>query len=161
MGTFATTTSINTILVRFLKGNTTSSDSFGKDLFSAHITRAEAFVKASIASKYSLPFTVIPPEITRITEDIACYYVIRSSNYQNPKEKNSYLEEFKTAFDDLKAIAEGSRKLTDTSGSEIGTRTTSMFQSNTENYTPIFGKDDPTQWQRDDDEIVDQEALRD
>lgn len=160
MSVWLTTTSFNTLLVRFYKGNTTSSDTAGVEIVTTHMDRAEAVVMSAVAARYSMPFTTVPPEVRRIAQDIASYYIIRASTFQEGKEKNRMLEEFKVAFDDLKAIMEGDRKLTLTDGSLLSVKADARMTSNTISYTPIFGKDDPKSWQRDVDEITDQENAR-
>lgn len=160
MSTFATTTSIGKILVGYLIDNTTTTDSGGADIFSAHLDRAEALVMAAVSARYDMPFTTIPPLVRSLTEDIACYNVIRAAHYQDSKQKNQYLEEFKSAFDTLKDIESGKMNLTLTDGSIVAIRSTQRILSANENYTPIFGLDDPAVWNRDADEIEDQSAAR-
>lgn len=161
MGTYATTTSISQVLVGFLQGNSTGTDAEGTNIFSAHIDRAENYVKAVLAKRYeAFSAGAVPPLLTTITQDIACYYVIRAAHFKDSKNKSQYLEEFKTAFVTLKEIANGELSLADTSGSLVAVRSASTYLSNHENYTPIFGKDDPTTWDRDEDEVTDSEAAR-
>lgn len=160
MGDLATTTSVPELLVGFLKNNSSSSDTSAVSMFSRHIDRAEARVKSALAVRYSLPFSPVPPEVRRIAEDIACYFAIRGAHFQDSREKNEYLEEFKTAFDDLKDIVENKTKLAYTDGSLVPVIVSSTYLSSTENYTPVFGLDEPTQWQRDEDEVDDQESAR-
>ena len=160
MGNFATTTSFDYLLVRFYKSLSSTTDTFGSAQVSAHIDRAESLVMSSLAARYSMPFTTVPPEVRRISEDIASVYIIRSSNYQDGKEKNQYLENFEKAFYDLKQLSEGARKLTLTNGSLVSQNTAGRFKSSSLNYTPIFGLDDPINWERDSDEIEDQSEAR-
>lgn len=160
MPSYATTTSITHLLVRYLEDNSTGGDPFGESTTAAHINRAEARINAKLSARYSIPFSPVPPEIRRLTEDIACVYLIRASNYQAGQKKNEYLEEFKSAFDDLELIAKGEASLVFTDGSLVPPLSSGHFVSSDTNYTPIFGKDDPTQWERDVDEIDDQAARR-
>lgn len=155
MAVWLTTTSFSDLLVRFFKGGTTSSDTAGVNIVSAHMERAEAVVMSAIAARYSMPFTTVPPEVRRLAQDIAAYYIIRASTYQDGKEKNRILEEFKEAFKDLKSIESGDRKLTLTDGSLVSVKASTRMTSNTIEYTPIFGLDEQKNWARDIDEIND------
>ena len=110
---------------------------------------------SAIAARYSMPFTTVPPEVRRLAQDIASYYIIRASTYQDGKEKNRILEEFKEAFEDLKSIESGDRKLTLTDGSLVSVKASTRMTSNTIEYTPIFGLDEQKNWARDIDEIND------
>lgn len=160
MGQYATTTAIQHLLVNYLEGNSTGSDPFAASTASKHIERAEARIHSELAARYSLPISPTPPELRRLAEDISCYYLIRASNYQSGQRKSEYLEEFKSALDYLKLISDGEKNLTYTDGSVVQPLSSNHFVSDKTNYTPIFGLDDPDQWQRDEDEIADQEADR-
>lgn len=160
MGNYATVTSVRHLLVRYFDGASSAGDFFGSSLASHHIDRAEAKVNSRLITRYSLPFTVVPPEVRRITEDIACLNIIKASNYQGGQRKNEYYEEFKSAVDDLEAIAKGEAGLTLTNGTELEPKSAARFVSSDTGYTPIFGKDDPTAWERDSDEESAQEAKR-
>lgn len=160
MGTYATTTSIPYLLVNFLKGNSTTGDAFGSTLCSHHINNAEAIVNSHLAVRYSMPFSPIPPDVRRLSEQIACYNIIKSSTYQDVKQKNPYLDDFKSAFEQLKMYSEGTIPLTYTDGSLVPTLSNNILLSSSDGYTPIFGRDDARNWERDDNEIEDTEASR-
>lgn len=166
MGDYATTTSISNLLPNWLKGNTTTSDAPGTSVFSTHITRAESLVNAAVSVRYSLPFIVgttttnVPPLLRTLSEDIACGYALRGSFAQDGASRNEYPESYFAALDMLKMIQSGQIVLTDTGGSVISTRANARIISSSENYTPVFGLDEPTDWQRDSDEIADQESAR-
>lgn len=160
MGTYATTTSIPYLLSGFLKGNSVLTDAFGATLSAHHIANAEGFVNSHLAVRYSMPFSPVPPDVRHMSEQIACYNIIKSSTYQDVKQKNPYLDEFGTALERLKMYTEGTLVLTYTDGSLVPTLSNSIMLSSTENYTPIFGRDDSKSWQRDEDEITDTENSR-
>lgn len=162
MGLYATTTSIPNILPGFLKGNTTSSDTAGVNLFSHHIDRAEARINAAIASRYDIAgFTSgsIPPLLIKLTEDIAAYRVIRATAYR-VADRNEYLEDYKAAEDAIEQLIKGEINLTYTDGSSVAAISASRFLSNTKEYTPIAGLDDEQNWGRDSDEIDEQSSAR-
>ena len=165
MGFYATTTSLSELIPNFLKQNTTTSDTAGTAMFSRHIDRAESVINSAISRLYILPFIVgttttnVPPILRTLTEDIACYYALRSSYTQDGASKNPYLDAYKSAMDMLADLAKGEIKLADTSGSLVAVRS-SRYLSDKEGYTPIFGLDDENEWKRDPDEVSDQEAAR-
>lgn len=164
MAIWLTTTSFETLMVRFYNGMSVTTDAFGASIVTTHMTRAEAAVMAALSSRYNVSdwntSTSCPPEVRRVAEDICSYFIIRASNYQDGKVKNSYLEEFKTSFDDLKNLASGVNKLTDSTGSLIATKAATLISSNTENYPPIFALDDPTSWNVSQAQLDDIEAAR-
>ena len=160
MGIYATTSSLSELLPGSLVGETTTSDARGVSMFSRHIDRAESMVNAYVSSRYNLPFSEIPPAIRTVTEDIACYYFMRNSLTFDPKEKNPYLEEYKTAVEFLESVRDGETNLVATNGSLLATNIDDTLKSSTENYTPVFGLDSAQEWQRDSDEITDQRGKR-
>jgi phage gp36-like protein len=160
MGTYATTTSIPYLLVNFLKGNNTTTDTFGATLCAHHINNAEGAVNSHLGIRYQMPFSPVPPDVRRMAEQIACYNIIKSSTYQDVKAKNPYLDEFRGVFDQLKMYVNGELALTYTDGSLVPTLANNAVLSNTEGYTPIFARDEATKWDRDQNEIDDTEDSR-
>ena len=162
MGLYATTTSISLILPGFLKGNTTTSDTEGTNIFSHYIDNAESKINAVISSRYDITaFTSgsVPPLLRKLTEDIAAYNVIRATGYR-ADDRSEYLDDYEKANETLQKLINGEINLTWTDGSAVAVLSSNRFQSNTKDYTPIFGLDDPQEWKRDDDEISDQEDAR-
>jgi len=98
--------------------------------------------------------------VRTVTEDIACYYAVRSSYTQDGQNRNQYYTEYKTAMDILDQIKDGLLKLALTDGSLVPTNSNNRFLSSSEGYTPIFGNDEPREWKRDEDEIDDQFEAR-
>jgi phage gp36-like protein len=166
MGDYATTSSLSLLMPGYLLQDTTTTDAAATARFSKHVTRAESVVNSAIGRRYSLPFIVgttttnVPPILRTLTEDIACYYAMRNSFSQDGKTKNPYLEEYKSAIDILDSIAKGITALTYTDGSEVPAQSTNLFKSTSRNYTPIFALDEPSEWRRDPDEVVDTDSLR-
>lgn len=163
MGKYVTTTSINLILPHFLKGNTTSSDTVGTDIFSRQIDNAESLVNASIVSRYNITgftSTAIPPLLRQITEKLAIYNVMMITGYAADK-RNEYTDDYKQAKTTLTEIKEGTTKLTFTDGSVVAGLGSSRYLSDKTGFTPIFGMDDESNWKRDNDEIDAQNNARD
>jgi len=160
MGNYATTTSISEILPGFLKGNTTTTDAFGTSVMARRFNDAEAEINGVIAARYSLPFTTVPPLVRSLTAKLAAGYAIRDGFAVEGLRRNQYLDDFKEAKDTLKMLVTGDMKLTYTDGSLVPVNTSSRFKSSAENYTPIFGRDEPKKWTRDQDEIDDTSNAR-
>lgn len=157
MGSYvATFTSLLTI-VPGLPQTTTSTPAYTATgaIITAHITRAESLINAKIAKRYSVPISPAPPLLTALTEDITAYYTYRSVYSQDNHNRLEYFEELKKdAFATLEMIREGDVDLVNSAGSVIAERTDeadSICDSNTKNYTPAFGVDDPLDWKFDDD----------
>lgn len=160
MGSYVTTTSISLMLPGFLKDNTTSSDTEGTNIVNRQINNAEAIVNATIAPYYSISgFTVTPPLLRKLSEDITIYNVIKATGYR-ANDRNEYLDDYRAAFDLLNEIKEGKIKLTYTDGSSVAVLASNRFLSSADGYTPVFGLDSQTNWERDQDEIDDQDTAR-
>lgn len=162
MGVYVTSTAYYLMLPGFLKDSTSAStDTFGTSMMSRQVLNAEGLVNASISPYYSIgDFTAIPPLLRKLTEDIAIYNVIKATGYR-ADDRNEYLDDYKNAIDMLDSISEGKLKLTYTDGSIVPINTNTRFLSDKEGYTPIFGLDNQQNWQRDEEEIEDQDASRD
>ena len=123
-------------------------------------------MNAAVSVRYTLPFTVgttttnVPPLLRTLSEDIACGYALRGSFAQDGASRNQYPESYFSALEMLKQIEKGEIVLTDTGGSVLPTRSNTRILSSAENYTPIFGLDESTDWARDETEIADQENAR-
>lgn len=145
MGIYATTTSFTNLIPNILAGNSTS-DSAGVDALSAHITRAESIVNSYISARYSLPFTVVPPILRTLSEDIASYFHLRGVMVQDGQRENQWYTSYKLAIEMLKDIKDGATQLALTDGSAVGPASTSRFLSSTDGYSQTFNLDSPEDW---------------
>lgn len=146
MGIYATTSSLPFLLPFALKGNS-ASDTTGVAIFSKCIDRAESVVNSFLATRYSMPFSPVPPVVATISEDLACCYFVRGSYVQDGQRENRYDEKFcNAAMELLQQMKDGKIPLTLTDGSLVPTRAASRMLSNTENYSPTFNQDEPTNW---------------
>lgn len=160
MGAYATTTSISLLLPGFLKGNTTSSDAEGTAVFNHHIDRAESKINAMISARYDITgFSSTPPLLAKLSEDVAVYSVIRATGIR-ANDRNEYMDDFQRAETTLNKLMKGEISLTYSNGDLVSVLSSKRFLSSTLDYTPIFGLDEETSWQRDEDEIDDQEDAR-
>lgn len=154
MGEYATTTSFTNLMPYILAGNSTS-DSSGVDAIKAHIVRAESIVNSYISARYSLPFTVVPPILRTISEDITSYFHIRGTSVQDGQRDNPWYTSYKLAIDMLKDIKDGVTPLALTDGSAVGPISTARFLSSTDGYARTFDLDSPESWEVDPDRIDD------
>ena len=160
MGAYATVTSFSLLLPNVLKGNTTTSDTFGTAMLSSHIDRAENTVNAYLSTRYTLPFTSVPPIIRTLSEDIACYYFIRASYVQDGQRKNEYQDSFKIAITTLENIRDGKTQLVLTDGTMVNPMSSNRYLSSTKDYAPTFDLDSPRAWRTDYNRLEDIEEGR-
>lgn len=154
MGTFATTTSLQTLLPGV------SFDTLTTSLCSMCITWAESLVRTSLARRYDMsssPFntsTSIPTHITSITEKIAMGYYFKNSS-RGSKESLSrgqaLIDEGKS---ELKDIATYKTNLLDNSYSPVSNRFRAVYCS-ASSYNTTFNEDDPLHWRPDSNKLSD------
>ena len=149
--TYATFTSI-LISLPGLPQTTTSTPQYTDTsmILSANIVKAENIINGKIARRYSVPFssTAVPPLVITLTEDIATYLSYRSFYSQDNQNKTEIFSELKdTALAILDQLSKSEMDLVDTSGSLLSERSSadysSMVDSNTRSYQPLFDIDDP------------------
>lgn len=166
MGRYVTTTSIPVLMPSFLAGNTTASDTAGVDIFSNATDYAEGELNATIVTRYDpSAWTTtgspgIPPMVRGMAADMACFYSIRNAGVQDAQVKNLSLDTYARVFDRLDLLREGKLAISYTDGSLVPTRSAGRMLSSSEGYTPIFGLDTETAWERDSDEVSDQSSDR-
>lgn len=153
MGTFATTTSLQTLLPGTTFDNATTS------LCSLCITWAEGYIRTALSRRYNMsssPFntsTSIPTSLTSITEQLAMGFYFKNSS-RGSKESISRGEALiKEAKAQISDIAEFRTDLLDNSYSVI-----SSFQSriigSASAYHTTFNEDDPLNWKPDADKLT-------
>ena len=162
MGDYATTTSISNLLPQFLVGNSTSSDTANTAVFSAQIDRAENTVKSMAGARYDISAfrfgtttTNVPPLLRTLSEDMACWFAIRAGYVQDGGRRQEYLDDYKEAKSTLTDIRDGKQVLLYTDGTEVPTRATARFLSDTDGYSHIFNMDDEESWDVDADLLDD------
>lgn len=161
MGSYVSTTSFSMMLPGFLKGNTTTSDTEGTAFMSRQVDLAEGKVNAAIASRYDITgFSAIPPLLSKLTEDIAIYNILKKSGYR-ANNRNEYTDDFRSAEETLKALTDGEMQLTYTNGSMVTSLASSRLLSNTKDYHDIFNLDDETNWDVDSTRLDDISDTRD
>ena len=104
------------------------------------ITMAENIINGKIASKYSVPFTVVPPLIETLATDIAAYFCMRTLFTDDSQNKSEWTATFKESMKILDEIADGRLPVIDSTGTEVARNIEPMY-SNTKDYTPVFDVD--------------------
>lgn len=159
MGSYATTTTISLRMPDFLDGNTTTSDERAAEVFSSFIDKSEAMVNAAVATRYTLPFTTVPPLVRDLSFELAGYFTIRAFSSRDWPSRNDTLDDFKTAFDTLTQLQKGEIQLTLTDGTIVARRGTIIVCSRTDE-DPIFDVDEPTAWAVDQGRLDDLDGAR-
>jgi phage gp36-like protein len=124
-----------------------SASNISSAVISQFIDDAEALINARIAERYTLPFTVAVPLLTRLAiEKTVCDLVRKRIQFHFPAdmlEKSSAGLLCEECAETLDMIAEGNLKLVNASG-EIISETTAQMQvhSNNMNHHPTMGEDD-------------------
>lgn len=154
MGTFATTTSLQTLLPNV------SFDTATTSLCTMCITWAEGYIRTKLARRYNMsasPFntsTSIPTSLTSITEQLSMGYYFKNSS-RGAKESISRGDALiKEAKDQIDEIANFNSDLLDNSYSLISNRNREVYAS-TSAYNTTFNEDDPLLWEVDSDKLSD------
>lgn len=154
MGTFATTTSLQTLLPGVSFDTATSS------LCSICITWSENFIRTSLARRYDMsasPFNTsssIPLHLTSITEKMSMGYYFKNASRGSKESIERGEALLKEAKDEIMAIVKNETDLLDNSYSVISNRSREILAS-TSSYHTTFNEDDPIHWGVDSDKISD------
>lgn len=162
MGTFATTTAIDTLIPGVDLSTTTASS-----LASKCITWAENRVKSCLSKRYDVSAwntsTSVPPQVTSITEMLASGYFFKKISRGGPASIERGNESIKDANSELMELAKKQCDLLDSTGSFVSERSTEVSASvisSTNAYYTTFDEDDPINWSIDPDKVSDIEAGR-
>lgn len=165
MGTYCTTTSLETLMVG------TTFDSATTALATECITQAETEVNKYLSRRYDLsssPFltsTSIPPLVQTVSKWLALSYM-----YENlARGAGPGSEVFtradrlsKRAIENLKLIADYKAHLLDSSGDAVSDSASTAYRvlCNTSDYSNTFNEDDPKDWAIDQDKLDDIDSER-
>lgn len=155
MGTFATTTSLQTLLPGV------SFDTATTSLCSMCITWAESLIRTSLARRYDMsasPFntsTSIPTQITSITEQIAMGHYFKLSSRGSKESLGRGEALIDQGVKSLNAIMESKVNLLDNTFSTISDRMSRAVKCSTSSYNTTFNEDDPLLWKPDSNKISD------
>ena len=158
MGTYISITATMGLMPELPQTITVSDYTSTAALVGVHIDRAEAVVNSYCSGRYDVPFVAgsVPPTIKTLSEDITCYYVMRSL-YSGSRDMVDYMNSYRSAIDQLKLIQKGEINLVAIGGglvTETTIESNDGLISNTKSFRPIFNLDDDTSWQVDSDRIA-------
>lgn len=163
MGTFSTTTTLDTVMVGVNFNTATTS------LAGECITWAEDEIRKYLSVRYDLTAdafqtsTSTPPLVKSWCTRLACGYL----EVQNSRGGRQAIElgekKIESVLSNLKMVAEGTLSIADSTGSLLTESTNSHFavDSNTDGYAQTFNVDDPLDWGVDSDRLDDVKDERD
>lgn len=162
MGTFATTTSLDTLMVD------TTFDTATSALATQCITQAENKIREKMSERYDTSAdawqtsTSTPPVVTTWCEWLSMGYMYESLS-RGGKEAFKRADRFiDKAMNNMDHVLDFEANVVNTLGSAItDAATTFQVLSNTEDYHATFDEDDPTSWNVDPDKLDDIEDGRD
>lgn len=147
MGVYATTTSLETMMVGTVFTGQTA-------LASKCITWAESEVNKYLSKRYDLtasPFnttTSIPTMVTTWTEWLAQGYLYQQMGRGSKEARERGKDFLDRAIENLKSVAEYKLDLVNSAGSVVADMSTGAYrvQSSTVNYSNTFNEDDELSW---------------
>ena len=118
------------------------------------IDRAEGYVDAYLARRYTLPLTDVPRVIETISTDLSIYTLLqRMAAFRGGAEESAWSISFKAAEKDLENIAKGRMELVSSAGVVAAGLTTPW--SSQQDYLPTFTEDDQLNQTVDTDKLTD------
>ena len=161
MGTYATTTTLQTVMIGSTFDTATTS------LASQMILDAEAEVNKYLSQRYDVggsPFntaTTIPPIVKSCTVWLSNGYMweqMSRGNDTNPRAERL----IKRAIDNLQMIADYKLNVLDSSGAAVTDKSSASYrvQCSTSDYSNTFNEDDELNWRIDSDKLTDIESGR-
>lgn len=162
MGTFATTTSLDTLMVD------TNFDTATTSLADLCITQAENKIREKMSERYDTSAdawqtsTSIPPVATTWCEWLSMGYMYENLSRGGGKAFQRADRFIEKAMDNMKDVVNYEANVVDSSGEPINDKS-DAFQvlSNTDDYHETFNEDDPLHWSQDPDKLDDIATDRD
>lgn len=159
MGNYIDNTSIATYMPQ-LPALGESGYSATMDVIDQAIEGAEAIVDGYLGTKYSVPFSPVPPMVRDLARDISVHKAYNFLYHGDNVASNVYAERYqdweKNAYAMLEMLQENKLVLTDTSGNIVSTKTATRNVRGTHNdFVPTFDAGDETGWRVDPD-LVDE-----
>lgn len=161
MGTYATTTSLQTLMVG------TNFDTATTSLANKLITHAENEINKYLSKRYDVgsfnTSTSVPPLVTSICETLSEGYMHQRMSRGGKDAHKRGKELIDQAIDNLKLIADYKLDLVDSSGTVLDDMSQTAYRvlSNTTDYANTFNEDDPLNWAVDEDKLEDIDGERD
>ena len=156
MGTFATTTALNTLMpgINFDTATTSLADRC--------VAWAESWVRGTLSKRYDVsaaPFTTYTStsHLTCMTEELAMGYLYRHLSRGGKESLSRGDAMVKSAQDAIGAIAAFNADLLDIAGTApVATKSTAtQILHSASSYHTTFDEDDPLDWSVDDDKLTD------
>lgn len=163
MGTYATTTTLDTRMLGI------TFDTATTNIASEAISDAENEIDKYLSKRYDLsasPFnttTTIPPMVTTMCLWLAQGYMYLDMSRGGKESMDRGQMYINRAIKNLELIRDFKVDLVDSNKSAIADVSTGAMRvlSNTKDYTPTFGEDDPLNWKVDTDKLSDISDSRD
>lgn len=155
MGTYATTTSLQVLMIG------TTFDSLTTSLSSKLITHAENEINKYLSKRYDVSLwnttTSVPPLVTSLCETLSEGYMYQrmSRGGKDAMARGEVL--IKQAIDNLELIADYKLDLLDSSGNVLVDMSNTAYRvlSNTSDYSQTFNEDDELNWKVDSSKLQD------
>ncbi len=162
MGTFATTTSIQVMMVG------TVFDSVTTSLVAECLSQAENEIKKQLSKRYDISTAYFtdsaqtPPQVQTMAKRLTIGYAYEAMA-RGSKEGFARADRYiKQVMENLCQLREGEVQLFDAAGILIEeTPTEWQVQHTGDNYAPTFNEDDPKNWKVDRDKLEDIDGERD
>lgn len=124
---------------------------------------AEAMINAKLARYYTIPFTVLVPQLQTIATDMAVYLLMSRRLFTKEQINDSpWVDRYKEVLKELDDMAVGKTVLVDSSGQVLAGRTDiAEAYSSTMTYTPTFGEGPIENQTQDQDKLDAEDAARD
>lgn len=161
MGTYATTTSLQTLMVG------TTFDTATTSLATKLITHAENEINKYISKRYDVSSfstsTAVPPLLTSLCETLSEGYMYQRMSRGGKESLSRAKNLIDQAVENLQMIAEYKLDLVNTSGGVVTDMSQTAYRvlSNTTGYANTFNEDDPLNWEISDAKLDDIESERD
>lgn len=158
MGTYATTTSIETLATGYTFNTATSA------VASKCIAWAENEIDKKLSRRYDVASfkTTTPPLITSLCESLALAYFYENMSRGSKESITRAKIMIDRVMENLTELADGEAALVNTAGSSVpDSFGTTSVKCNTSDYAPTFAEDDPLKWKVDSTKLDDIDSGRD
>lgn len=158
MGTYATTTALNTVMVGYTFDTATTA------VAAKCIEWAENEIDKKLMRRYNVASfrTSTPPLITSLCESLALGYLYEQTSRGSKESISRAQIMIKRVMENLDELAGKESDLADADGVIVPDRfASSSVLCNTSDYTPTFGEDSPLKWKVDSDKLDDIDSDRD
>ncbi len=155
MGTYATTTSLQVLMIG------TTFDTLTTALSSKLITHSENEINKYLSKRYDVSLwntsTSIPPLVTSLCETLTEGYMYQRMSRGGKEAMSRGDILIKQAIDNLTLLANYKMDLLTPAGSVLGDMSNTAYKvlSNTSDYSSTFGEDDELNWKVDSNKLQD------